>query len=225
MKQKNKIIGLSAAVCMLVIFSPKVSLGMINPEEITVENCVKRTGLTEEKCQEMIDKFNNMTDEEKEAMRSRIPGGEQGRLGGEPPKGGEGPKSDKKSEEKNPGENASSLEEQIKRAQRMKEQKENQFSRIEKRVEKIIEFLKSKDVDTTEIETSLGTFKEKAEAVLGAFDTYIQFLENSKTDTTITADILKEKRAEIKNLIKELTSFYRDALREKIKNSLDKLEQ
>ena len=88
----------------------------------------------------------------------------------------------------------------------------------------MIEFLQSKDVDTTEIEANLNTFKEKAETILSAIDTYIESLQNKETDTTTTVNNSKEEQEKVKTLTKELIGFYRDTLRKNIEEALNKLE-
>lgn len=232
MQKKNKRIGLLAILAIVAVFSPEILLGATAPtlpEEITVENCVKRMGFTEEKCQEIVDKFNNMTDEEKAAMKSRRPENMQGRPDNMPPRGnsmdGKKPEGDgNKLGNDEIAEGNGGVENQIRKTQQMREQKANQFSKIEKRVEKMIEFLQSKDVDTTEIEANLNTFKEKAETILSAIDTYIESLQNKETDTATTVNNSKEEREKVKTLTKELIGFYRDTLRKNIEEALNKLE-
>ncbi len=138
----------------VVMFAPLFVLGATNgPGNMTVDDCVSRTRQTKEQCSEMVNKFKNMTDDERTKMTSpqggqmKIPGGSTSNEN--PSISKEGSKSDS-SIANNDG--------LIEKASRMKAEKESQFKQIEKRIAKIIEFLNSKNKDL--LKTVKGENKE-----------------------------------------------------------------
>jgi hypothetical protein len=108
----------------------------------------------------------------------------------------------------------------------MKARKATEISNIESRVEKIITFLDSENIDTAEITANLETFKTKAEALLSAFDTYISAL---KTDESSTSDATKlavsDARAKLKTAKDVLKDFYVATLRTSINNAIEKISE
>jgi len=92
----------------------------------------------------------------------------------------------------------------------------------------IIEFLKSKDIDTTEIENDLTTFKSKATLVTEAFDSYIQALTDSKTSTTTaetTTISTNDNQTKIKTLTDDLVDFYNSTFRVSLNTAIEKITQ
>ncbi|MFZ2985667.1 MAG: hypothetical protein WA083_03020, partial [Candidatus Moraniibacteriota bacterium] len=179
-KQKNSLrISFIALVSFVV---PSVALAVTGMETPTVEDCVSMTGQTKAQCTEMINKFKNMSPSDVANMK--------------PPSGATGKQIPAlKSGDASPAKPndtarvASDIDVKIERATRMRAEKEQQLIQAESRVEKIIEFLKSKSIDTAEIESNLEILKTKATAVLNSFDAYAQALTNSKSDTSETATI------------------------------------
>lgn len=106
------------------------------------------------------------------------------------------------------------------RAATMKERKQAEINRIETRVQKVIDFLKSKDVSTTSIESDFEIFKGKANTVLDKVDALATLL---KTDSPGQRDI-EEKRAEVKVAGKDMITYFHDTLRPEIKKAVDTLK-
>ena len=191
--------------------------------EPSVADCVERMGMSEEKCAEMIEKMKNMTSEEREAMKQRGPADGQN----QPPKNfNENNKSldnGKKPVARN--ENMSgSIEAQLKMAEQIKNEKEERFSRTEERIQAIIDFLKSKDINTDGLEENLAELKNKADAVVKAFDEYIVILKNnSASDDELQIEITAV-RAKIRALSIDMADFYRSTLRENIRLKLEELK-
>ncbi|MFA5961844.1 MAG: hypothetical protein WC848_04140 [Parcubacteria group bacterium] len=216
-KQKNSIkVSLVALVSLTTPLTSLAATGMGTP---TVEDCVSRTGQTKAQCTEMIDKFKNMSPSD--ATNMKPPSGATGK---QPPvlKGGDDATPVKPS---NTTQVAGDVDAKIERATRMRAEKEKQFIQAESRVEKIIEFLKSKSIDTTEIKSNLEIFKTKATTVLSTFDVYAQALTNSKTDTSGAASAASQNdQAQIKTTINDLVSSY-GTLRNSLSAAIEKITQ
>jgi hypothetical protein len=206
----------------IVMSAPLFVFGATNgPGNMTVDDCVSRTGQTKEQCSEMINKFKNMTDEERAKMtppqsgQMKIPGSSTSN---------ENPSISKEEPKSNPaGANNDGL---VEKASRMKAEKESQFDQIEKRIAKIIEFLNSKNIESDQISNDFETFKEKASAVLTAFDAYVEALNESKNnsaESSVTS--LQDFRSQIESAMKNLTDFYSTTLRNDLSLAIDKLQQ
>jgi len=185
------------------------------PLKPTVAECVEKTGFTEEKCTGMITEMKNKKPGEG-GMRQGGPGGPSKDGGNKPPMN-----------EDSSDNSSNVIERELEMANRMKTREENRFSRTETRVEKIIEFLNSKDVEdinTDDIKADLETFKNKTDAILNALDTYIGKLEDLQDDdaTELSNDV-KEAKTNIKDLLDDLRDFYKNTLRVDIKEQLDLL--
>lgn len=224
-KQKNSIEILLVVLASFI--APLVALAATGMGTPTVEDCVSRTGQTKAQCTEMINKFKNMSPSD--AANMKPPSGATGK---QMPNGGiTGQMPALKSGDATPvkpnntidaTQIASDIDVKIERATRMRAEKEQQFIQAESRVEKIIEFLKSKSIDTTEIESNLDIFKTKATAVLSAFDSYAQTLGNSKTDTSETASAaVQSAQTQIKTAINDLVSYY-GTLRNSLSAAIEK---
>jgi len=218
-KQKNAIkVSLVAFVSFI---APLVALAATSMGTPTVEDCVSRTGQTKAQCTEMINKFKNMSPSDVANMKPP-----SGATGKQMPalKNGDAPPV-KQNDTIDTTRIASDIDAKIERATRMRAEKEQQFIQAESRVEKIIEFLKSKSIDTTEIESNLEIFKTKATAVLSAFDEYIQALNNSKTNTSETASAaVQSTQTQIKTTVTDLVSSY-GTLRNSLSAAIEKITQ
>jgi hypothetical protein len=226
MKTNAGKIFVSALVLTLGIFSwPLVSQGANAPKDPTVEDCVERMGLSEEKCTEMIEKFKNMTSEERAKMRPQgLP--ERG-LGRPLGAGGEGDESGRLPMRKGAGlSNVADIETQIEKAKNARSAREEKFSQMKERMEKIVEYLKAQDVGTTEAEKNISTFEEKAANVIGAYDTYIQALEDDRdnNDGEFT-DAAREAREKIRELSTDLRKFFRDTLLAGLRSQVEQLAE
>lgn len=224
---RDKILVSISVVALGMFFLPAVSRGANVPKEPTVEDCVERMGLSKEKCTAMIEKFKNMTPEERAKMR---PQGSPGDGAGRPPSSGN--KGERPSEQEPPREKsgglgeAGDIETQIENTKSMKIAREEKISQIEERMEKIVEYLKSQNVDTSEAENNISAFKEKATDILSAYDAYIAALENSmdNNDGKLT-DAAREAREKIRELSIDLKEFFRDTLLVNLRSQIDKLAE
>jgi hypothetical protein len=213
MKKRKLKLFLVTAVASMIIF-PSFSMGAETRGAPTVADCVEKTGKSDSECAEMINNFKNR----------RPPGGEMGsRDSGRPPMG------------KNPENirggshpqniNMTSIDNRIENAQKMKDGRKERFVRIEERIQKLIDYIKSKGIDTAEIENNSATFKEKADEILSAFDTYIQALKNYKSDdSSDNSAKIRDARENIRTLSEKLAAFYRSSIRESIKTLIDQIE-
>lgn len=224
-KQKNSIEILLVVLASFI--APLVALAATGMGTPTVDDCVSRTGQTKAQCTEMINKFKNMSPSD--AANMKPPSGATGK---QMPSGGTtGQMPALKSDDATPvkpndtTQIANDIDAKIERATRMRAEKEQQFIQAESRIEKIIEFLKSKSIDTAEIESDLEIFKTKATAVLSAFDAYAQALGNSKTDTSETASTaVQNAQTQIKTTVADLMSSY-GALRNSLSAAIEKITQ
>lgn len=220
-KQKNSIVTLFGAIAATIFFVPFLALSATSTSTVpTVDDCVSHTGMTKEKCTEMMNNFKNPTSGGVAKMES--------------PQNGT---SNQKQTPSARGDStagqvtvdaASTIDAKIEKVTNVKAQKADQFSQIENRIEKIIEFLKSKDIDTTEIENDLTTFKSKATLVTEAFDSYIQALTDSKTSTTTaetTTISTNDNQTKIKTLTDDLVDFYNSTFRVSLNTAIEKITQ
>jgi hypothetical protein len=121
---------------------------------------------------------------------------------------------------------AGDIEAQIEKAENARSAKEAKFSQMKERMEKIVEYLKTQDVDTTEAENNSSTFEEKAASVLGAYDAYIAALEDSRdTNDGKFTDAASEAREKIRELSADLRKFFRDTLLASLRSQIDKLAE
>jgi soluble cytochrome b562 len=206
----------------IVMSAPLFVFGATNgPGNMTVDDCVSRTGQTKEQCSEMINKFKNMTDEERAKMTP--PQGGQNKIpvnstnNENPGISKEGSKSD------STGVNNDGL---LEKASKMKAEKESQFDQIEKRIAKIIEFLNSNSIESDQVSNDFETFKEEASSVLTLFDVYIKALNDGKNNSAeSSAASLQDARSQIENAMKNLTDFYSTTLRNDLSSAIGKLQQ
>ncbi|NTW45879.1 MAG: hypothetical protein HGB18_02365 [Candidatus Moranbacteria bacterium] len=105
------------------------------------------------------------------------------------------------------------------RAENLKERKQAEINRIETRVQKIIDFLKSKDVDTATIEGYFSTFKAKADTVIAKVEALQTLLS---TDNPSESDLASARTA-VRDAGKDMISYYKDTLRTALKSALDAL--
>jgi hypothetical protein len=207
MKLRKKYLWAIAVQIITVAFMgfPLLVLGKTDgPGPMTVEDCVSRTGMTENQCQEMIDKFKNMAPPTDGAKMM-------------PPQNGQGqpPASEVSGKRPTPGARvntnmATANNAEIEKISRLKVEKEQQLNQAESRIAKVIEFLKSKDADTSEEESAFETFKTRITAVLSASDAYVQTLNSAKTDTLETsATAVQSAKGQIKTALNELVGSYR----------------
>ncbi|TSC94852.1 MAG: hypothetical protein Athens101428_134 [Candidatus Berkelbacteria bacterium Athens1014_28] len=228
LKQRNSIA--ISLVALVSFITPSVSLAATGMGTPTVEDCVSRTGQTKAQCTEMINKFKNMSPSDAENMK--LPSGatekqmpSEGTTGQMPASKKGDASSVKPNNAIDSNQVVSDIDAKIERATRIRVEKEQQFIQVENRVEKIIEFLKSKNIGTTEIESNLDIFKTKAISVLGAFDEYVQALSSSKTDISETAPAaVQSTQAQIKMTITDLINSY-GTLRNSLSASIEKITQ
>jgi hypothetical protein len=218
-KQKNSI--KVSLVALVSFITPLVTLAATSMGTPTVEDCVSRTSQTKAQCTEMINKFKNMSPSD--AANMKPPSGATGKQTPVLKSGDATPV--KPNDTIDTTQIASDIDAKIERATRMRAEKEQQFIQAESRVEKIIEFLKSKSIDTTEIESNLEILKTKATAVLSAFDAYAQALVNSKTDTSETASTaVQSAQTQIKTTMTDLVDTY-GTLRNSLSAAIEKITQ
>jgi hypothetical protein len=222
---RDKILVSISVVALGMFFLPAVSRGANVPKEPTVDDCVERMGLSEEKCTEMIEKLKNMTPEERAKMR---PQGFPGDGAGRPPgvSGESGSERLPIKKDAVPARDTADINMQIERTKSARSAREERFSQIEEKMEKIAEYLKSQNIDTSETESNINTFKEKTTDILSAYDAYIAALKDSwdNNDGKLT-DAAREAREKIRELSVDLKEFFRDTLLAKLRYQIDQLAE
>ncbi len=213
----------SLAVVAVINLVPFLALASTSsmPSVPTVDDCVSRTGQTKAQCTEMINKFKNMSPSDAANVKQSSGATEK-----QVPVLKRGDSTLVKSNDAvDANQVVSNIDEKIERVIRMQAEKEQQFIQAESRIEKIIEFLKSKSIDTAETESNLEIFKTKAAAVSSSFDAYAQALSNSKTDTSETASAaVQSAQAQIKTMIIDLVGSY-GTLRNSLGAVIEKITQ
>jgi hypothetical protein len=222
---RDKILVSISIVALGMFFLPAISRGANVPKEPTVEDCVERMGLSEEKCTAMIEKLKNMTLEERAKMRPQgSPGGGAGR-----PPGVSGESGSERLPIKEvavPAKDTADIDTQIERAKRARSAKEERFSKMERKMEKIVEYLNSQNVDTSEAESNISTFKEKTANILSTHDAYITALEDSRDNNAgKLTDAAREASNKIRELSVDLKEFFRDTLLVKLRSQIDQLAE
>lgn len=174
----------------------------------TVDDCVERTGQTTEECQKMIDSFKDRKPPEEMPKGGDFQGGFDDGRAPRMMKDGEGQRPPRES-----GDKVASRQGQHWRLQR-----------IVTHIEKITSFLESKDVDTSSIQSGLGTFQGKVEAANSAAESFEAARTTWQEDQTDdNRNALTEARANLQNANKEAIQYYRDTLLPIIKEALDSL--
>ncbi len=106
----------------------------------------------------------------------------------------------------------------LQKAEQMKTRKGREVAQIETRIGKLIDFLKSKNVDTTALESELATLKAKGQTLLDKTDAYVTLLKNNGSD----ADVATAFEA-VKASGKDMRTYFHDTLRPDIKKAIDGL--
>lgn len=228
MKLKKKYLWAITAHAITVAFMgfPMLVSGeTARPNSMTVDDCISRTGMTKDRCQEMIDNFKNMAPP-KDGAKMMPPQNKKGQLPasevtGERPTPSASVNTNKAAE--NDANDFKNLI--IEKISKLQTEKEQQLNQAESRIAKIIEFLKSKDANIAEAENVFGTFKTKITAVSSAFDAYVQVLNNAKTDTSeAAATAVQNAKEQIKATINDLMDSYH-TLRVALNDAISKTNQ
>lgn len=117
------------------------------------------------------------------------------------------------------GKRGDGQENRLDRASTMKQRKQAEINRIEARVQRVVDFLDSKNVDTTAIKADFTTFKSKADTVLEKVDALATLL---KTDNPSKSDV-ETARTAVRTAGQDMITYFRNTLRPEIKKALDGL--
>jgi hypothetical protein len=105
------------------------------------------------------------------------------------------------------------------KADQLRERKSREITQIETRIGKLIDFLKTKSVDTTTLVSELSTFKAKGQALLEKTDAYVTLVKNNGSESDISA-----AREAMKAAGKDMRTYFHDTLRADIKKAVDGLK-
>lgn len=193
--------------CLVIIMAsyPLTSFSFGIP---SVGLCMEKTGLTEEQCQEKMKNFGNMSLQEKVEMKNELTGNAVK---------DNSSATDSKNSTNKIIDNSIVIENKIKEVQRIKTEKEKQFTQISEKVQKITDFLRSNNIDVSEIEKNTSIFNEKASNVISAYEKYIGLLKENLNTGMLTSDMAQETRRMIGRLTNELVVFSRTTLQENLR--------
>lgn len=189
------------------------------PGSMTVDDCVSHTGMTTEQCEEMADKFKDMAPPVDDAKTIPSQNGQR-----------QLPVSEVSSERPTPSARANNNtiatdNIEIEKISRLQVEKEQQLDQAKIRIAKIIEFLKSKEIEISETESAFEIFKAKTSAVSDAFNAYVQSLNNAKTDTSEAAETaVQDAKKQLKTVLSDLKDSYR-ILRIALDDAISKTNQ
>jgi hypothetical protein len=107
----------------------------------------------------------------------------------------------------------------LQKAEQLKALKSRELTLIETRVGKLIDFLKTKSVDTDTLESEFATLKAKGQTLLDKTDAYVTLLKNNGTDSDVAAALEAMKSAG-----KDMRTYFHDTLRPDIKKAIDSLK-
>ncbi len=107
----------------------------------------------------------------------------------------------------------------LQRAEQLKARKSRELTLIEARVGKLIDFLKTKSVDTATLESELVTLKAKGQTLLDKTDAYVTLVKNNGSESDISA-----AREAMKVAGKDMRTYFHDTLRTDIKSAIDSLK-
>lgn len=203
--QENIFVVICICFIMGTVIHPQISFGFGIP---SVGLCMEKTGLTEEQCQEKMKNFGNMSLQEKVEMKNEL----TGNAAKDKPSA-----TDSKNSAAKTIDNPIVIENKIKKVQRIKTEKEKQFTQILEKVQKITDFLRSNNIDVSEIEKNTSIFNEKASNVIDAYEKYIGLLKENLNAGMLTSDMAQETRRMIGRLTNELVVFSRTTLQENLR--------
>jgi hypothetical protein len=106
----------------------------------------------------------------------------------------------------------------LQRAEQLKERKGREIAQIEIRIGKLIDFLKTKSVDTTVLESEFATLRTKGQIVLDKTDVYVTMIKGSDS----APDVATAREA-VRTAGKDMLTYFHDTLREDIKRAVDGL--
>lgn len=186
-----------------------------DPGKLTVEGCMEMSGQTKEQCSEMMDKMKSGT------FPAQKPTGSSSNASGNKSFGAQ-KEAPVKTDLSNSAKTDSTIGLLVEKISRLKVEKEEQFNKIEERINRIIEFLDSKNVDCDQLKNDFKTFKEKADSVLNAFDSYVEDLKNNYANSNDA--LIQDDRSHLESRMKELVAFYTDTLKNDLDEVIKKLQ-
>jgi hypothetical protein len=214
LKRKNIFLTLVLCFALGMAVHPSASHSFGIP---SVSLCMEKTGLSEGECQEKMKSFGSMSTEQKMEMKNTLTEDKSKN------------KTDavglENSAIKTPND-APVIKAKFEKVQGIRRDKKEQFSQAIEKIEKIIELLKSRNVDVAAIEKNMNLFKEKSSSLTGAYDGYSKMLEDGKCSESLTACSmeLKKERIRISELTSELVNFYHETLRESLSSEIMKAQ-
>lgn len=173
---------------------------------LNIESCMKRAGLSEKECAKRIEEIKNdpeFTGKPASTSAVTVP-----------------PKTDSRSITLP---TSSIRNDDI--VGRIRSKKEADLIELGKHTEKIIEFLRSKGVDTTPIESHFPEFEKKIQNVLSAYDTYrAAYIGTLKDSGSVRETVRSDARATVVLARDEMIEFYRKNILNPIRMARDQMQ-
>ena len=108
----------------------------------------------------------------------------------------------------------------LERAESMRARTSSRIMATQTRLGKLVDFLKSKSVDTSTVESDISTFKEKTDAVLEKYDALITVLKQDNP----SSDSVKEAVEAVRAAEKSARDYFIITLRPAIRLAIDSIQ-
>ncbi len=108
----------------------------------------------------------------------------------------------------------------LERAQAARERASSRIAATQTRLGKLVDFLNSKNVDTSAIESDISAFKEKTDAVLEKYDALITLLKGDAP----SSDSVKEAVEAVRTAEKSARDYFVITLRPAIRSAIDSIQ-
>ena len=118
-----------------------------------------------------------------------------------------------------PGNKKVSSENRLEKAQSMKERASSRITATQTRLENIVNFLQTKNIDTSEIENDIETLKKKTATVLDRYDALVALLKEDNP----SSDSVKETFESVRSAEKAARDYFTGTVRTAIRSVLDTL--
>ncbi len=108
----------------------------------------------------------------------------------------------------------------LERAESMQTRTASRIMATQTRLGKLVDFLKSKSVDTSTVESDISAFKEKTDAVLEKYDALITVLKQDNP----SSDSVKEAVEAVRTAEKSARDYFVITLRPAIRSAIDSIQ-
>lgn len=181
---------------------------------MTVDDCMERTGKTTEECQAIVERFKSgdrgnwgrsRSDDRRNTGDTQSSQGMMGR-------------------EENRFDGGNQVRSLSDRVEQRRTMQQHMYESIENRIQKLLEYLDSKGIDTAKAKDLLATFTSKANDVLSRFGAYIQTLktwEGDKSDAN--RSMVASAKSDLRTTLLDASQYYHQTLMPTLRSLIDSL--